>query len=78
MLPLLGALLRLPPLNGRQRLRLLWTGAGLYLGLTGLVTWQALLAPDRLTLTALAGLLGWAALSAASALQLPVNVQSAP
>lgn len=74
VLPLLGALLlRLPRLNDRQRLRLLGIGAGLYLGLIGLVTWQALrgqplLAPDGLTLAALAGLLGLAGLSAASIL----------
>ncbi|GBF04393.1 hypothetical protein DAERI_010565 [Deinococcus aerius] len=66
-------LLRLPRLNDRQRLRLLGIGAGLYLGLIGLVTWQALrgqplLAPDGLTLAALAGLLGLAGLSAASIL----------
>lgn len=70
VLPLLGALLlRLPGLTDGQRLRLLWTGAGLYLGLMGLVTWQALraqplLAPDTLTLGALAGLLAACALSA--------------
>ncbi|AFZ66461.1 hypothetical protein [Deinococcus peraridilitoris] len=63
VLPLIGALLlRLPRLTDAQRLHLLWTGAGLYLGLMALVTWQALraqplLAPDALTFGGLSLLL---------------------
>lgn len=59
IVPLLGLLLMRWPatwLTLRQRLALLWTGALGYLGLTALVTWQALrgqplLAPDLWTVT---------------------------
>jgi hypothetical protein len=61
---LLGALLLSRPerwLTTGHRLALVWTGALAYLGLVALVTWQALrdqplLAPDALTLGALAAL----------------------
>jgi len=66
VVPLLGFLLsrrRERWVREGHRLMLLLTGAASYLGLVVLVTWQALreqplLAPDALTLTALAGLLG--------------------
>lgn len=63
-IPLLGVLLlrrREPWLTEAHRLALVSTGAASYLGLVGLVTWQALrdqplLKPDGLTLGALGGL----------------------
>jgi hypothetical protein len=67
LLPLLGGLLRLPAsrrrLRDSQRLGLIWTAGLGYLGLTLLLTWQALrgqsvIAPDGLTLLATAVLLG--------------------
>jgi hypothetical protein len=64
-LPLLGGLLlrRRRRLSDGQRLGLVWTAGLGYLGLTLLLTWQALrgqsvIAPDRLTLLATAVLLG--------------------
>ena len=65
LLPLLGALIALTGRrfgwSERQRLALLWTGSGAYLGLLGLLLWQALrgqsvVAPDAQTLTAGLGL----------------------
>jgi hypothetical protein len=75
-LPLLGWLLALPwarRLGARHRLALVWIAGLSYLGLIGLLTWQALrgqplIAPDTLTLAALGGLLGATALAAAAAL----------
>jgi hypothetical protein len=71
-LPLLGLLLsrrREQWLSEGHRLALVGVGAAAYLGLTGLVTWQALrdqplLAPDGLTLGALGGLAAGVALLA--------------
>jgi hypothetical protein len=67
-LPLLAfALSRRRTLNQRQRLALVATGGLAYLGWIVLLTWQAMrgqpvLAPDMLTLTAYAGLIGVVAL----------------
>ncbi len=65
VLPLLGGLLlrRRHRLGDKQRLGLVWTAGLGYLGLTLLLTWQALrgqsvIAPDGLTLLATAVLLG--------------------
>lgn len=67
VLPALGWLLTWPALRRRlpetQRLQLLWLGALSYLLLVVMLTWQALrgqsiIAPDGLTLAALAGLIG--------------------
>ena len=80
MLPLLFLLLNI--LGDRfgwsehQRLRLLWTGAGSYLGVVGLLLWQALraqsvVAPDTLTVGAFAGLLLVAGLRGVMVLRLP-------
>ncbi|WP_293909067.1 hypothetical protein [Deinococcus sp.] len=80
MLPLLFLLLNI--LGARfgwsepQRLRLLWTGAASYLGLIGLLLWQALrgqsvVAPDRLTVGVFAGLLAVAGLAAVMTLRSP-------
>ena len=65
VLPLFGWLLgrrRCAALSVRRRVALVWVGALTYLGLIGLLTWQAmraqpLLAPDALTLQAGATLL---------------------
>lgn len=65
IVPLLGLLLsrrRERWLSEAHRVALVWIGAGGYLGLVALVTWQALrqqplLAPDALTLAALAALI---------------------
>lgn len=65
IVPLLGLLLmrwRVSWLTVRHRLALLWTGALGYLGLTALVTWQALrgqplLAPDLWTVVTLVALI---------------------
>jgi hypothetical protein len=75
-LPLLGWLLALPwarRLGIGHRLALVWTAGLSYLGLIGLLTWQALrgqplIAPDMLTLAALGALLGAAALATAAIL----------
>jgi hypothetical protein len=72
VIPLLGALLarrRERWLGTGHRVALVWLGALAYLGLIALVTWQALrdqplLAPDGLTLAALAGLIAATALAA--------------
>ncbi len=73
VLPLAGWLLRLERTrrraSQRQRLGLVWTAGLGYLGLVLLLAWQALrgqsiIAPDSLTLAALAALVGAAALSA--------------
>jgi hypothetical protein len=66
LLPLAGWLLSRPRtrrLGERQRLALVWTAGLGYLGLIALLTWQALrgqplIAPDGITLAALAVLLG--------------------
>lgn len=67
VVPLAGALLAMNwtrrRLGARQRMVLVWTAGLGYLGLVGLLTWQALrgqsvVAPDALTLAALAGLAG--------------------
>ncbi len=71
VLPFLGWLLMLGSfswLSTRHRVALVWTGALSYLGLVAILTWQALraqsiIAPDALTLQALAILLGVTALS---------------
>lgn len=79
VLPLLAALLlRRRDWGVRRQLGLLWIAAGLHLGLTLLVTWQALraqplLAPDALTLGALGALIGAAVLAALAVLRLPVR-----
>jgi hypothetical protein len=73
-LPLLGWLLAQPwarRLGAGHRLTLVWIAGLSYLGLIGLLVWQALrgqplIAPDALTLTALGGLLGAAALATAA------------
>lgn len=72
ILPLLGWLIsrRARSLNEGRRVGLVWVAGLGYLGLTGLTTWQALrgqplLAPDALTLAALALLLGTAATAGA-------------
>ncbi len=79
-LPLLAWVLSLPALvaalNLRQRALLVWVAAALYLGLTGLLTWQALrgvsiVAPDAPTLGVLAALLATAALAVALVLRRP-------
>ena len=75
-LPLLGWLLALPwarRLGARRRLALVWIAGLSYLGLIGLLAWQALrgqplIAPDALTLAALGGLLGAMALATAATL----------
>ena len=73
VLPLIGGLLALDwsrrRLSERQRLALVWTAGLGYLGLVLLLTWQALrgqsiVAPDALTLSAFAALIGIAALAA--------------
>lgn len=72
VLPLLGGLVsrwRAPWLRPRPRALLVGIGGLSYLGLVGLLTWQALrgqplLAPDAATLTALVGLVGATALAA--------------
>jgi hypothetical protein len=72
VLPLIGGLLALDwtrRLSERQRLMLVWTAGLGYLGVVLLLTWQALrgqsiVAPDALTLTAFAALIGAAALAA--------------
>ena len=73
VLPLLAWLLSLPALAGalsqRQRVRLVQIAAGLYLGLTGLLVWQALrgqslVSPDARTLAVLVALIGVAGLAA--------------
>jgi hypothetical protein len=65
VLPLLGFALTRPwaarRWTGRQRVQLVWLSGGAYLGLTVLVTWQALrgqsiVAPDSLTLAAVSAL----------------------
>jgi hypothetical protein len=75
IIPLIGWLLTQPPLAGRlslrRRLVLLWTAALGYLGLAALTTWQALrgqpvIAPDALTLSAFALLVGAVLLVAAA------------
>ena len=73
-LPLLGWLLALPwarRLGAGHRLALVWIAGLSYLGLIGLLVWQALRgqplnAPDALTLAALGGLLGGAAMATAA------------
>jgi hypothetical protein len=65
LIPLLGLFLarrREPWLSNTHRVGLVWVGALGYLGLVVLVTWQALrgqplIAPDALTITALAGIM---------------------
>jgi hypothetical protein len=68
IVPLIGFVTRrfFAGLDSRRRTALVWTGGLGYLGLALLLTWQALrgqplLAPDALTLGALAALLGGAA-----------------
>jgi hypothetical protein len=72
VLPLLGWLLlaRVPALRAPHRLLLVSTAGVAYLGLVGLLTWQALrgqslIAPDATTLAALAALLGLTLFAAA-------------
>lgn len=72
VIPLIGlAINRLfAALNERRRTALVWAGGLGYLGLTMLLTWQALrgqplIAPDGLTLSALAALVGVVALAGA-------------
>jgi hypothetical protein len=78
VLPLVWAWLRLRPrLDDRRRYRLVTIAAAGYLGLTLLVTWQALraqplLQPDALTLTALALLVAATAAAAAWAVRSPI------
>lgn len=75
-LPLLGWLIgrwRAPWLGARPRALLVGIGGLSYLGLVGLLTWQALrgqplLAPDATTLSALAALLGATALATGAVL----------
>lgn len=77
VLPLIGGLLGLAwarrHLSERQRLMLVWIAGLAYLGLVGLLTWQALrgqsiVAPDALTLAAFGLLVGASALAASLAL----------
>ncbi len=79
-LPLLAWVLSLPALAAafslRQRALLVWVAAALYLGLTGLLTWQALrgvsiVAPDAPTLGVLAALLATAAVAVTLVLRRP-------
>ena len=75
VLPLLGLLLAQTALGARRRLALVWLGAASYLGLIGLLTWQALrgqplLAPDATTLLAAAAWLGATVLAGALALRI--------
>jgi hypothetical protein len=71
VMPFLGWLLAILPvswLRRGHRVALVWTLAASYLGLVGLLTWQALraqslIAPDALTLQALAALLSATALA---------------
>lgn len=63
LIPLLGLLLMRQKRPMDQQVRLVWIGGLGYLGLVGLLTWQALrgqsiIAPDGLMLTAFAGLVG--------------------
>ena len=56
-------LVRRRRLSQRQQTQLVWTGSAIYLGLTLLVTWQALraqsiIAPDALTMTTFAAIVG--------------------
>lgn len=88
-LPLLGWLLMRPALRRRYDVRrrtlLVWLGGFFYLGLTLLTTWQALrgqplLAPDAVTLAALAALIGLTGLGVLfttwrAAAPLPVTAQ---
>lgn len=79
ILPLLGLLLTRTQLGTRRRLALVWVGAASYLGLTALVTWQALrgqplLAPDATTLMLAAAWLGATILAAALAWRLPESL----
>jgi hypothetical protein len=70
---------RLPRLRpDRVRARLVWTAAGGYAGLLGLVTWQALrgqplIHPDRITLTAFAVLVAAVALGTLASLYRPAR-----
>ena len=83
LMPIVGWLLarrRARRLGDARRLALTWIAGLGYLGLTALVVWQALrgqplLAPDGLTLAALAGLIGAVALAAGAALTLGRRVQ---
>jgi hypothetical protein len=87
VLPLLAwALSRRRTFNQRQRLLLVISGGAAYLGLLGLLTWQALrgqsvIAPDTLTWTAYAGLLGFVLIAVTIALTflrqpMPAKVQA--
>ncbi len=84
VLPLLAWLIeRRRDLATRQKTRLVFVGAGVYLGLTALVTWQALraqplTAPDGLTLGVLAALLTFAALGARLVLGRRIQPASSP
>jgi FtsH-binding integral membrane protein len=70
VIPLLAwFVMRRRRLSSRQQTQLVWLGASVYLGLTLLVTWQALraqpiIAPDLMTMSVFAALLGLAALGA--------------
>jgi DNA-binding MarR family transcriptional regulator len=72
ILPLIGWLLTLAPfrrLDERSRTALVWTAGIVYLGVIGLLTWQALrgqsvIAPDALTIMAFSALIGGATLIA--------------
>jgi hypothetical protein len=75
VLPLFGWLLmvRVPRLDARHRLMLVWIVGLAYLGLVAVLTWQALrgqsvIAPDGATLAAFATLLGLSVLATASVL----------
>jgi hypothetical protein len=87
VLPLIGFVLsRRRTLNQRQRLALISTASIGYFGLLGLLTWQAMrgqsvIAPDMLTLSAYAGLVGFVLVAATAALALlrqpdPVTVRA--
>lgn len=83
VLPLLGiALRRFTRLPAGKQLGLVWVGGLGYLGLMGLLTWQALrgqsiIAPDGLTLGALAALLLAAAAASALVVAWPRRAQLA-
>jgi hypothetical protein len=68
--------------TGHQRLRLLWVGGLSYLGVMGLLLWQALrgqsvVAPDSLTAGAFTGLLLLAGLGVVVVLRLPMTARRA-
>ncbi|MEZ4868753.1 MAG: hypothetical protein R3C14_45925 [Caldilineaceae bacterium] len=79
ILPLLGILINRRwgrRLAERRRVALIWIGGLGYLGLTGLLTWQALrgqplIAPDALTLTTMAGLIAAVLVSSWLTIRLP-------